>query len=108
MSAGVLLTIAIVAEVAATVALKASDGLSRPGPTVIVVVGYVFAFWLMAKIVQEIPVSVTYAIWSATGTAAVAALGVMLYGEPMGLIKATGLALIISGVVTLQFAQGSA
>jgi tetraacyldisaccharide-1-P 4'-kinase len=40
---------AIVAEVVATSALKASEGFTRWGPTALVVVGYALAFWLLLR-----------------------------------------------------------
>ena len=76
-----MLAFAIAAEVIATVALKASDGFSRPVPSVIVVVGYLLSFWLLALVLKHLSVGTTYAIWSAAGTAAVALIGIAMYGE---------------------------
>ena len=71
-----MLTAAIASEVVATVALKASDGFSRPVPSAIVVVGYLLSFWLLALVLKQLSVGTTYAIWSAAGTAAVALIGI--------------------------------
>ena len=45
MRAWTYLGLAIVAEVIATSALKASAGFSRPGPSAVVVIGYGIAFY---------------------------------------------------------------
>ena len=50
------LGLAIVAEVIATSALKASQGFTRPGPTALVVAGYGLAFWLLSLTLRQIPV----------------------------------------------------
>jgi small multidrug resistance pump len=107
MPAFALLGIAILSEVAATLALRASDGFSRPLPVVVVIAGYGLSFWLMALALRHIPVSLTYAIWSGTGTALVAVAGVLVFGESMNLMKLASLAIIVLGVAGLSAAGGA-
>jgi small multidrug resistance pump len=102
-----LLSLAIATEIAATVSLKASEGFTRPVPSIIVVVGYVASFALLARALRTIEVGVAYAIWSAVGTAAVAVLGIMLFGESATLAKAFWIGVIIVGVVGLQVSGAS-
>ena len=99
-----MLTGAIAAEVIGTVALKASDGFSRPLPSALVVVGYLLSFWLLALVLKNLSVGTTYAIWSAAGTAAVAMIGIALYGEAASALKIASLGLIVLGVVGLNAA----
>jgi small multidrug resistance pump len=106
MPAFALLGIAILSEVAATLALRASDGFSRPLPVAVVIAGYGLSFWLMALALRHIPVSLTYAIWSGTGTALVAVAGVLVFGESMNLMKLASLAIIVLGVAGLSAAGG--
>jgi multidrug transporter EmrE-like cation transporter len=100
----IYLTAAIASEVLATLALKASDGFSRPLPTAIVVAGYALSFWLLALVLKSLSVGTTYAVWSAVGTAAIALIGVFAYGEPAGALKLASLGLIILGVIGLNAA----
>jgi multidrug transporter EmrE-like cation transporter len=100
----VLLTVAIVTEVAATVALRFSDGFTKPGPIAIVIAGYGISFWFLALVLREMSVGATYAIWSAAGTALIATLGMFAFGEPATALKLASLALIIVGVVGLNLA----
>ena len=72
----IYLALAIASEVIATVALKASDGFSRPVPAAIVVAGYGISFFLLALVLKHFSVGTTYAIWSAVGTAAIALIGI--------------------------------
>jgi small multidrug resistance pump len=102
MPAGLLLTIAIAAEVAATVSLRSVDGLSKPLPLAIVVAGYALSFWLLALVLKQISVGTTYAIWAGAGTAAVALIGIVALGEPATAIKLGSIALIIAGVIGLN------
>jgi small multidrug resistance pump len=104
--AGVLLAIAIATEVAATICLRYSDGFSKPLPSVIVVAGYAFSFYLLALVLRDISVSTAYAIWSGAGTAAVAVIGIAALGEPGHALKLASIALIVAGVIGLNLAGG--
>ena len=98
------LAFAIASEVIATVALKHTEGFSRPLPIALVVVGYAVSFWLLALVLKHLSVGTTYAIWSAVGTAAIALAGIALYGETANFMKIASLGLIILGVVGLNAA----
>jgi small multidrug resistance pump len=100
----IYLTLAIASEVIATLALKSSEGFSRPLPAAIVVVGYGISFFLLALVLKHMSVGTTYAVWSAVGTAALAIIGIVAYGEGANLLKIASLGLIILGVVGLNAA----
>jgi small multidrug resistance pump len=97
-----LLLVAIAIEVVATSLLPRADGFRNPGWTVAVMAGYTLSIWLLTVVVRTLPVSVSYAIWSGLGTAAVAVVGYLWLGESMGALKAVSLALIVVGVVGLN------
>src|ERR687893_3296677 len=99
-----MLSAAIAAEVVGTLALKASDGFSRPVPSALVVAGYLVSFWLLALVLKNMSVGTTYAIWSAVGTAAVALIGIAMYGEAASALKLASLGLIVLGVIGLNAA----
>ncbi|GIZ50404.1 DMT family transporter [Noviherbaspirillum aridicola] len=102
--AWLMLALAITAEVIATTSLKASAGFTRPLPSVLTVCGYAASFWLLAQILKTLEVGIVYAVWSGVGLAAVALIGVFLYGESVSLLKALGLLAILVGVVLLNLA----
>jgi small multidrug resistance pump len=104
MPAGVLLGLAIAVEVCATLALRASDGLTRPALVVVVVAGYAAAFWLLSLVLREISIGTSYAIWSGVGTAALAIIGIVALGESANALKIGSIALIILGVIGLNLA----
>jgi len=97
-----LLLVAIVAEVAATVALPRARGFHDPSWSAFVLGGYALSIWLLAVVVRYMPVSTAYAIWAGLGTAAVAAIGALWLGESWDGVKVVALTLIIVGVVALN------
>ncbi|WP_417613912.1 SMR family transporter [Oceanisphaera sp.] len=102
MNAYGLLAVAIIAEVVATTALKASAGFSRLGPSLVVVAGYGIAFWLLGLVMHSVPVGVAYAIWSGAGIVLVTLLAVLFYRQVPDLPALIGMGLIISGVAVIQ------
>jgi small multidrug resistance pump len=97
-----LLACAIAAEVGATSLLPRAHSFTVLAPSIAVVVGYVLSFVLLARVVETVPVAVAYAIWSAAGTAAVAAIGATFLGQSLSGWQLGGLALVVVGVVLLQ------
>jgi len=98
----VLLSGAIAAEVAATTAMKYSEGFSRLWPSLITVSGYLIAFALLAQTLKTVQVGTAYAIWAGAGTAVIAAIGMLFLGEAMTAARLAGIALVIGGVVLLN------
>lgn len=96
------LGVAIVAEVTGTTALKFSDSFTNVVPTAIVVVGYVGSFYFLSLTLQEFPIGLVYATWSAIGIVAAALVGVVLFDEAVDLAAVVGIALIVGGVVCLN------
>lgn len=96
------LFLAITLEVAATILMKYSEGFTRFGPTVGMLVLYAMSLAPLARVLKQLEVGAVYAIWSALGTAAVALLGMVLFHEPANGFKMFSIALIIVGVVCLN------
>jgi small multidrug resistance pump len=96
------LTVAIVAEVIATSALKATASFTRPGPSIVVAVGYGVAFYFLARTLEVIPVGITYAVWSGVGIVLITLIAWLVYGQTLDLAAIVGLALIVAGVVVLN------
>jgi small multidrug resistance pump len=97
-----LLLAAIATEVAATSALPRTNAFRDPLWSGLVLAGYAISIWLLANVVQHLPVSTTYAVWSGLGTAAVAVVGALWLGEDWDWITATALVMIVVGVVVLN------
>jgi small multidrug resistance pump len=98
----VFLSVAIVSEVVATSALKASEGFSRLWPSLIVLAGYAIAFYFLSLTLKTIPVGVVYAVWSGAGIALIALVAWIFFGQSLDVPAMVGLALIVAGVVVLN------
>ena len=68
------------------------------------IVGYGLSFWMLALVLRDMPIGLTYAVWAAVGTALIAAIGIVAFGEPATALKLLSLGLIIAGVVGLNLA----
>lgn len=108
MNPWVLLGFAIVGEVIATLSLRASEGFTKPVFSVLVVLGYGAAFWIMSRVTGQLPIGVIYAVWSGVGTALVTLLGAVLFREPLTVARLAGVGLIVGGVVVLNTLGGAA
>jgi small multidrug resistance pump len=96
------LLLAIIAEVIATSALKASDGFTKPGPLLVVAVGYGLAFYLLSLIVETLPLGVVYALWSGAGIVLVAIVGAIWLKQVPDWPAVLGIGLILAGVLIVN------
>ncbi|MCR5866150.1 SMR family transporter [Aquincola sp. J276] len=96
------LGLAIVAEVIATSALKASESFTRWLPSIVTVIGYITSFWFLSITLRTVPVGVAYAIWSGLGIVLITTVAWLLFGQRVDLPGVIGMGLIIAGVVVLN------
>ncbi|MDV7211080.1 SMR family transporter [Azotobacter beijerinckii] len=98
---------AIVCEVLATSALKASEGFSRIWPSVVVVSGYAGAFYLLSLTLKTIPIGIAYAVWSGVGVALISLIGWFFLGQALDKPALVGIALIMAGVAVINLFSGA-
>ncbi|NOT14127.1 MAG: multidrug efflux SMR transporter [Methylotenera sp.] len=96
------LSIAIIAEVIATSALKSAENFTRPSSSVIVVLGYVSAFYFLSLSLRTVPLAIAYAIWSGAGIAIIAIIGWTYYGQKVEISSIVGMMLIVTGIILLR------
>ncbi|GAB1362114.1 SMR family transporter [Rhodobacter sp.] len=106
--AHVFLFLAILAEVMATSALKASEGFTKLAPSILVVAGYALAFWLLSLTLKTIPVGIAYAVWAGTGIVLMAIVGWVVFGQKLDLWGGIGMAMIVGGVLVVNLLSKSA
>jgi small multidrug resistance pump len=100
------LAIAIFSEVAGSSALPAAQGFRNPLPSLVVVAGYVTAFYFLSLTLEAIPLGVTYAVWSGVGLALISLAGWIFYRQTLGAVEIAGILLIGLGVVVLKIGGG--
>jgi small multidrug resistance pump len=98
----IYLAIAIIAEVTATSALKASGEFTKLVPSIIVIVGYGVAFYFLTLVLRTIPIGITYAVWSGLGIVLVVLIGAILYKQIPDIPAIMGMGLIVLGVVVIH------
>lgn len=86
------------------IALKQSDGLSRPGWVALFAVAATGSLAGLAIALKSLPLGTAYAVWTGIGTVGAAAVGVIALGEPATALRALGIALIVGGIVALRLA----
>lgn len=96
------LIVAIVTEVIGTAALKPSDGFTRLGPSLVVVVGYGLSFYFFSLVLRTVPVGVAYAIWSGLGVVLITLTALVLYRQRPDAPALLGMGLILAGVVVIN------
>ena len=98
----IYLAFAIFAEVVGTTFLKASQGFTKPIPSLVVVVGYGLAFYLLSLTLDTIPVGIGYAVWSGVGLVLITLIGWIMYGQTLDTPAFFGMGCIVIGVVILN------
>lgn len=102
MNKWVALGIAIVSETIATSAMKSSEGFTRLVPSIIVIVGYMVAFYFLSITLKSIPVGIAYAIWSGVGIVLVSLASWILFGQKLDTPALIGMTLIVEGVIVMN------
>jgi small multidrug resistance pump len=97
-----LLFIAIAGEVIGTASLKASQGFTKLIPSILVIVGYGFSFFLFSHSLKGISLGVAYAIWSGVGTAAIVVIGYLWFGESLSIVQIAAIILIVIATIILN------
>jgi small multidrug resistance pump len=96
---------AILVEVVATLALRASDGFRKKAWIAPIVAGYLVSFYLLwVSLGLGMPVGIAYGVWSACGVALVAVIARFLFAEPLTWMMGAGIALIVGGVLMIEVA----
>jgi len=98
----IFLAIAIISEVIATSALKSAEGFTRLVPSVLVIVGYLSAFYFLSLTIRTIPLGIVYAIWAGIGVALVALVGWVYYHQSLDAAALIGISLIVCGVIVIN------
>ncbi len=97
-----ILIVAIIFEVIGTAALKSSEGVTRLIPSVIMVVSYGAAIFLLSLVLKTIPMGIGYGLWSGIGIVLITVVGWFFYEQQLDLAALVGIGFICAGVVIIQ------
>ena len=93
---------AILCEVTGTMLLPVSKNFTRPIISIILVLAYVMAFYLLTFALKEIPLAIAYATWAGMGVFLISVLGYFFYSESLQWQSMIGLLLIAIGVAMVN------
>lgn len=96
------LILAILTEVAGTTAMKLSAGFTHLEPSIFIIIFYTFSFMFFALSIRRLDLGFAYAAWSGLGTLLISVVGIIVFHEPLTVIKSFALLFIIIGVMGLK------
>lgn len=102
-----LLAVAIAFELAGTTSMKLSQGFTRLWPSIAVFAFYAVSFTALTMVLTRIEIGIAYAVWAGAGTALIAVIGIIWFGESMNAVKLVSIALIVIGVIALNLSGSS-
>lgn len=98
----IYLSIAIIAEVIGTSALKTSKEFTILGPSIIAIVGYGASLYFLSLVLRTMPVGIAYAIWSGVGITLITIIGAIWFKQIPDIPAIIGMTMIMSGVVIIN------
>ncbi|HSI45416.1 MAG TPA: quaternary ammonium compound efflux SMR transporter SugE [Methylophilus sp.] len=99
-----ILVIAGLFEVCWAIGLKYTEGFSKLWPTVGTVLAMIISLGLLGIAMKTLPVGTAYAIWVGVGAIGTVILGMVLFGEPVTMLRISSLVLIVAGIIGLKLA----
>ena len=102
MQAWILLGLAGLAEICWVIALKYSEGFTKPVASIVTVVSLAVSMVLLGWAVKTLPIGTAYAVWTGIGAAGAAIAGLCLFGESANAMRLLCIVLIIAGVAGLK------
>jgi quaternary ammonium compound-resistance protein SugE len=104
--AWVVLFLAGLLEIGWAVGLKYTDGFTRLWPTIGTAIALIASMGLLSVALRTLPLGTAYAVWTGIGTVGAAILGIVLFREPVDVVRVLCILLIVAGIAGLKFSAG--
>lgn len=102
LSAWGLLLLAGLLEICWAIGLKYTDGFTRLYPSLFTLVTLAGSMYLLAKAAQTLPIGTAYAVWVGIGAVGASILGIVLFKEPITMLRIGFLFLLIFSILGLK------
>ena len=102
-----LLALAIISEVTGSTFLVKSEGFTRLGPSLLVVIFYIISFYLLSQVIKTIPLGIAYAIWGGVGIVLTAFIGFLIFRQSLDIPAVIGIIMIVGGVIVMNVSSKS-
>ncbi|MFC0903507.1 quaternary ammonium compound efflux SMR transporter SugE [Clostridium sp. MT-14] len=97
-----ILFIAGLLEVWWAIALKYSQGFTKLIPSIFTIIGMIGSFYFLSLTLKTLPLGTAYAIWTGIGTIGTVIFGIILFREPINIIRIICIGFIIVGILGLK------
>lgn len=101
----IYLLIAGLLEIGFTTAMRFTDGFTKIGMTMVVLVLAAASIFCVAKATLTIPLGTAYAVWGAFGAVATLVVGILYFDEPVNFWRMVFLTLIIGSCAGLKLVE---
>ncbi|WP_298256056.1 SMR family transporter [uncultured Litoreibacter sp.] len=102
------LILAVAAETIGTSSIQASQQFTRLWPSLLAMVSFAMAFYLLSLTLKVLPVGIMYALWSGLGIIFIAIIGWVYFGQKLDLAAVFGMSLILAGIVVINLLSSTA
>lgn len=102
--AWILLLVAGLLDVAWAISMKYADGYTKPGWSIVSILLLAAFVYLLGRVLEALPVGTSYAVWTGIGAAGTVIAGVILFAEPLGLLRLGGVVVVLIGIAILKLA----
>ena len=92
-------------EIVWATAMKQSDGFTKLVPTIVMAVGMLLSFGLLAWSMKVLPLGTAYTIWTGIGALGAFIVGIAYFGEALSFMRVTAAALIVCGLVMMKLSS---
>jgi quaternary ammonium compound-resistance protein SugE len=104
--AWLLLLLSGALDVAWAISMKYAEGYTRLGWSALSLALLAAFVYLLGRTIEVLPVGTAYAVWTGVGAVGTAALGILLFHEPVNAVRLGSIALVIVGIVGLKLSSG--
>ncbi|BCH26562.1 DMT family transporter [Mesorhizobium sp. L-8-3] len=102
--AWILLLVAGLLDVAWAISMKYAEGYTRPGWSIVSILLLAAFVYLLGRVLEALPVGTAYAVWTGIGAAGTVIAGVILFAEPLGLLRLGGVVVVLVDIAMLKLA----
>ncbi|KMK19728.1 multidrug transporter [Pluralibacter gergoviae] len=99
----ILLGLAIVAEIIGTLSMKWASVSGGHAGMILMLTMIALSYIFLSFAVKKIALGVAYALWEGVGILLITLFSVMLFDEPLTLMKGLGLTTLVVGIVFIKY-----
>jgi small multidrug resistance pump len=98
----IFLIITIIAETAAVICMKLSNGFQQKLYALAAFILYAFTFIFLTLALKQLPAGIANALWAGASTVLVAVAGIYMFNEKLNWIQMIAILFIIVGLIGLN------